>query len=599
MPSRQIQFRSTATVTRRPYGVALLVVLALLGLITALFVAGFAGTLVRQNLTEQRTADALAQAKAALVGYASNYPDEHLGRVFGYLPCPDRDGSTGEGTAATTCGATDVTVIGRLPWKTLELPPLRDGDGECLWYAVSGNFKNNPATNLMNWDTNGLITVMAPDGANFVAGGSGTTASATARAAAVIFAPGAILPGQDRALDAANPPGTCGGNYTVTNYLDSDSASSINNATAASATANGLSQYIAAFNSRRTAAATNTFNDRLVVVTPQEIFAEQSQKRGDFLPPLTDPTTGMLRAAADCIVQYGKTNWLGLSDKRLPWASPLGTTNYGLASNYNDASGQYSGRLPYIVNASAAIFTGTNNFPILGNGSILLPNPPNPTCAGWNATVAEFWNNWKDHVFYAVAKAFAPSNYFAASAANPCAVDECLTVDASTDVAAALIFSAEKVTGQTRNNDANPAYTSTDKGAVTNSLEGVNATAILQNTPNIATPRVFSKTPAGGNDTVMCIRVDPATGLYVDPTCAASSICTTDATALGGYRSGSVNNCNVGSNQVLAACQTLANRISANNCSCKKGAKDFISKKCLSAIVEPKCINAHTSLTAC
>ncbi len=587
--------------TRKPSGVALLAVLGLLGLLAALFVAGFAGNIFRQNQTDQRTADALAQAKAALIGYAANYPDEHPGRVFGYLPCPDRDGGTGEGTADTSCGGTDVTVIGRLPWKTLELPPWRDGDGECLWYAVSGNFKNNPSTSLMGWDTNSLITIMAPDGSNLAAGGSGSTAIPTRRAAAVIFATGAILPGQDRSLAAINPPANCGGNYNAANYLDADSSSLINNATASSTTPNALSKFIAAFNSNRTGAAANTFNDRLAYITPQDIFTNRAQLRSDFLPYLTDPNTGMLRAAADCIVRYGRTNALSPVDKRLPWAAPLAIGNYGTNGNYDDDATlpRYSGRLPYRTDNSAAVLSGTDNATVRTAGNVLLSSS---VCPGWSANVAEFWNNWKDHVFYAVAKAFAPNNVVAASLPNPCTADECITVDSATDVAAVLIFAGEKVSGQNRNNDANPAYTSSDKSTVTNYVEGVNATAIQQNTPNIVSPRVFSKTPAGGNDTVMCIRADPVTGLYVDPTCAATSVCSTDArppSGLAGYRSGNVNNCNAGSNKVLPACQTLADRIGTNNCSCKKAAKDFISKKCLGGFTDPKCQAADTTLTTC
>ena len=602
MLPREIRSASRATLTRKPSGVALLVLLGLLGLVAALFVAGFAGNLIRSNATDQRTANALAQAKEALIGYAANYPDEHSGRVFGYLPCPDTNGSGtgGEGTAVGTCGGTDVTVIGRLPWKTLELPPLRDGDGECLWYAVSGSFKNNPSTDLMSWDTNGLITVMAPDSSNFVAGGSGSTAIPTRRAAAVIFAAGAILPSQDRSLAATNPPANCGGNYNAANYLDTDTASAINNATAPSATTNALSKFIAALNSNRTGGATNTFNDRLAFITADDIFANRAQKRSDFLPNLTDPNTGMLRKLADCIVWFGQKNPLplGLADKRLPWAAPLTNNNYGDSTNYNDATGQYSGRLPYILDDTQA---ATLNLLLLGT-----PLPANQNlsnfCPNWN-TYNEFWTNWKDHVFYAVAKAFAPNNSAVASLPNPCAADECITVDSATDVAAVVIFAGEKVSGQNRNNDANPAYTSSDKSAVTNYLEGVNATAIQQNTPNIASPRVFSKTPAGGNDTVMCIRTDVVTGLlYVDPTCAATSACSTDARApsgLAGYRSGNVNNCNAGSNKVVPACQTLADRIGANNCSCKKAAKDFISKKCLGGFTDPKCQAAYTTLTTC
>ncbi len=37
-------------------------------------------------------------------------------------------------------------MIGRLPWRTLGLEPLRDGNGECLWYAVSGSHQRHPAS---------------------------------------------------------------------------------------------------------------------------------------------------------------------------------------------------------------------------------------------------------------------------------------------------------------------------------------------------------------------------------------------------------------------------------------------------------------------
>jgi type II secretory pathway pseudopilin PulG len=581
-------------------GVALLVLLGLLGLIAALFVVGFAGNLTRQNEADERTANALAQAKEALIGYAANYPDEHAGRVFGYLPCPDRDGGTGEGTADTACGGADVTVIGRLPWKTLELPPLRDGNGECLWYAVSGNFKNNPPTDLMNWDTNGLITIVAPDGSNFVAGGSGSTAIPTRRAAAVIFAPGAILPGQDRSLAAVNPPTNCGGNYNAANYLDTDTASAINNASASSATSNALSKFISAFDSNRTAAATNTFNDRLIAITPDDIFLRRAEMRSDFLPYLTDPNPGMLRRAADCLVWFSQNNGspINSADVRLPWAAPISLSNtgtaYGTATNYADSTLQYSGRLPYLVSVSAS---ATNNSPVQGTGGRLLNQPPCPNLY-WDATTDAFWSNWKEHVFYAVAEAYAP-NSPSPTPANACALTECITVDGVPGFAAVVIFAGMKQSGQSRNNDANPAYTSADKSSAANYLEGVNATAILQNSPSLGAPRQFSK--VGGNDTVMCISANPGTGLlYVDPTCSIpTSTCTSNANSLAGYKSGNSNNCKVGTKSVLAACQNLADTISSNNCSCKKPAKDFISKKCLDGFTDPKCLAAYTSLSAC
>ncbi|MGH8677308.1 MAG: hypothetical protein ACREUQ_03010, partial [Burkholderiales bacterium] len=245
-----------SSTARRQRGVYIIAVAVLLGIAITLLAFGLVSDLTRRNVSDQTTAEALEQAKQALIGYAIAYRDRipptgARANVWGLLPCPDVNGSgTGGEGVATACGSKDVTVIGRLPWRTLDLPPLRDGSGECLWYALSGNFKNNPKTDLMNWDTNGLIEIMAPDATGFVAG-----ATPTQRAVAVIFAPGAILPGQTRSLAAINPPVVCGGNYTATNYLDA--ASGINNATAASATANALSRFIAATDSERTPVTTD------------------------------------------------------------------------------------------------------------------------------------------------------------------------------------------------------------------------------------------------------------------------------------------------------------------------------------------------------
>src|SRR5882672_3976399 len=118
----------------RQRGIALLIVLALLVLLVGTVMVGFTGDLARQNRKQQQTTDALAMAKEALIGYAAKDPNQP-----GVLPCPDSDN---DGSADSPCGATGVTAIGRLPWKTLGLPDVRDGAGECLWYAVSANFKN-------------------------------------------------------------------------------------------------------------------------------------------------------------------------------------------------------------------------------------------------------------------------------------------------------------------------------------------------------------------------------------------------------------------------------------------------------------------------
>jgi hypothetical protein len=91
---------------------------------------------------DEATARALAQAREALIAHASDRP---IGPVVGpgFLPCPDLDD---DGWAESICGSLagdrgQQQRLGRLPWKTLGLPDLRDGHGERLWYAVSTRYK--------------------------------------------------------------------------------------------------------------------------------------------------------------------------------------------------------------------------------------------------------------------------------------------------------------------------------------------------------------------------------------------------------------------------------------------------------------------------
>ena len=567
-----------------------------------LLVIGHVRNVQGDSTADGRSILALSQAREALIGYAATYREFHPNEVFGYLPCPDR-GTTAEGQAQPACGSTDVTVIGRLPWKTLDLPPLRDASGECLWYAVSGNFKYNPKTaDLMNRDTNGLIEVMAADGTRFVAG-----ASPQQRAVAVVFSAGAILPGQDRAFATTNPPTVCGGNYVPANYLDTDVASSIDNA-AGSTTANALSRFIAAEHADRTPASNDAFNDQLMPILPDEIFARHLDKRADFESTLTDPLTGMLRKATDCLVAYGRSNnFYGTQGKFLPWAANLDVSEFGDQANYEDWLNQLSGRLPRAVDTSA------NNGNWFHENTNYQPTPMliESRCSDWNSVDA-FWENWKDHIFYALARAHQPTvgNHYAHDD-DPCDDDECIDVEdqdgIKTDMAAVVIFAGAKQPGQVRNNNANPSYSSTEKAQPANYLEGGNVAAINAN-PSAGDPnRLFSKIT--GNDTIMCLVTLPAGSnyeLFVDPTCGMSAACTNDGDDLAAYRIGASNDCRVGTSGIKTACQDLAERIDINNCpgagatySCERAARDFLSFECLQGFASAKCQLAHTTLTTC
>ncbi len=184
------------------------------------------------QITRDRiTAAALAQAKDALIGYASTYKDANPNVPFymnGYLPNPDLGpGENQEGKAVGNFSGNrkDYSVIGKAPWKKLGVTPPRDGQGECLWYVVSGRFKNTPLTDELNWDTQGQIDIIDGNG-NPIA----------SNVAALLVAPGRPQTGQNRARP--DPTDTqyiqCGGNYNARNYLNSYFTGSTNNRVAPS-----------------------------------------------------------------------------------------------------------------------------------------------------------------------------------------------------------------------------------------------------------------------------------------------------------------------------------------------------------------------------
>ncbi len=189
-----------------------------------------------------KTGQALVLAKQALIGTSvgsDNMP--------GALPCPD---TNNDGTS-NTCSA--GTSIGRLPWKTLGLTDLRDGDGECLWYAISPIFRNTLAISTrgssqpaLNTNTLGSVQVLNEQ------------ALPVDTVIAVIIAAGSPLSGQSR-TDLGST--VCGGNVTASNYLDA--SNSINNATG-NRSGNNLKFIMGKID--------NTFNDKLIYITLEDLY---------------------------------------------------------------------------------------------------------------------------------------------------------------------------------------------------------------------------------------------------------------------------------------------------------------------------------------
>lgn len=203
----------------RQRGAAFLILALMIGIAaTALIVS--AGTSTNDKLgAAEKTAQALAIARDALIGFAIGVAD--TAPRLGDLPCPATNYSTG--IAASTCSSVSSRQ-GYLPWNTLGLPQLYDGSGAPLLYAVSNGFKNSPRTGTLNSDTSGEFSVSGEN------------------AIAIVFAPGPPIGTQDRNA----------GTFNIANFLELRNADG--NATF------------------ENSAESDTFNDRLIWITPRAFF---------------------------------------------------------------------------------------------------------------------------------------------------------------------------------------------------------------------------------------------------------------------------------------------------------------------------------------
>ena len=380
---------------RRQSGNAFILLALLVFAVTAAAIVLEAAAPRGQADRRRETERSLAEAREALIAYAADRPVSTLVGP-GYLPCPDLDN---DGWAEATCGSLDGSSgqeqrLGRLPWKTLGLPDLRDGDGERLWYAVSSKHKG-----LLNCAASAACVDMSPDAALGTitvrdAGGAllhdGTIAEAyRAReggAAAVVIAPGAPLarlsgeasPGvpqvrecgadcDDHGRCLTDPPqraATC----DPRNYLDrapgarfhdEDNAAFVDRNDTAGRAMN-VDGFIAG--PVRTADGGIAVNDRIVAIG-----------YGDLMPRV------MRRVAIEA-AQCLRTHAAAAS---YPWAAPACAQAAGGASAWMPAEGVRFGRIPDVAWAA--------------------------TCNLSSASAHSWWKAWRANVFYALAPSYAPS----------------------------------------------------------------------------------------------------------------------------------------------------------------------------------------------
>lgn len=384
----------------RQRGQALLALLVILGIgFSAAFFA-----LARPTYSaierDKITAAALAQAKAALVGYAVGVNNLAGGDRPGDLPCPDINDSGGFGTSCDT----PATRIGRLPWKRLGLPDLRDGDGERLWYAVSNNFKYNTRTacvapgdaGCLNSDSRGTITIRNTAG-TVINDGTNPNPFTPSGVIAVIFAPGAVL--QRQGAGAPQDRSCTGGSCTAAgvctsspvtntpkcnpvNYLDVLTGTEDNADFVDGSNTNGFINGVI-----RDAAGNAIVNDRLLVITYEDLMPVLQRR--------------VAKEVLNCLTAYAGN---AQNNGRYPWAAPVAN----ITPPYADAVDTTFGRVP-----------DTLNFTELGGagGVANLSCPISPTVCmspNWPAscgiTQGSWWTNWKEMVFYGVADAYKPAD---------------------------------------------------------------------------------------------------------------------------------------------------------------------------------------------
>lgn len=325
---------------KRAHGFVLIfVVLAMLTVFGVVLFGNFATGNPKGN-RDLQTAIALAKAKEALIAYATARADDV---APGEFPCPTIVAPT-SATYGVAAGGCATIRIGRLPWQTLGLPEILDGNNEPVWYALSTNFRpGRPVASKINGETAGSLTIYQNDG---------TTILAT-RVVAVIFSAGAPAGSQSRtnAVAFCTTTGTnIAGNTCAANYLEI--ASSRNNATNAG-------PYIAA-------KAVANFNDQLVYITTD-----------DFIPRIEDRIITMLKRTLN---DYYAVNGY------YPYAANYLTMT---PTSANCATNTFTGRLPNLIAPSCASLA---DWQPVGN--------PNGLPA-WFTT-----EQWNAGIYYAIGKAY-------------------------------------------------------------------------------------------------------------------------------------------------------------------------------------------------
>lgn len=248
--------RAPPSLPRHQRGALLILLVIALGILAATVFVGMLSSSGIQIERDKKTSAALAEAKAAIIGFALANQD-----TPGGLPYPDRaaDGNYDGHGDCVTINFNSSQLLGKFPTlvedgcgasiPAFETDP-RDATGERVWYAVSQNLVKQAGGNLLTINTTTLAT---PQYWLTVRDQNGNVLSD--KVAFIIIAPGVALAGQSRA----------GATPTAQNFMDSYT---INGTTYNNWDAD--LDFIAAPPTPPTDTI-NHFNDRLLYVTTAEL----------------------------------------------------------------------------------------------------------------------------------------------------------------------------------------------------------------------------------------------------------------------------------------------------------------------------------------
>ena len=391
----------------------------------------------KHELSKEKTRTSLLEAKEALLSYAVEFLAENDMGTMARLPCPDVSNSWNfEGSQDPTCGDKGANSLGLFPFKTVGLGKLEDGNGQCLWYAVSGSYKNSPDMDLVNWDTNGMLTVEDENG------NLKHSSDPSEYPVAVLIAPGAVLSGQNRTPDAALP--LCAGNYNRSNYLESGS-----NLDYSAYTSDDVGNVWSFLDASLSSSLENPdSNDQIVYITRKELWDRIKKTRQLATDSAsTSPIKDLTNQLAECLVEYGDET---PANRKMIFAGKLVLPDYEDKSNYKDKAGRLFGRFPQDIRESNHLYSPMK-LTHTSEKQFVASSAANGFCETKTGLDGSLWGNWKDHFFVVVAKDFAPDSTIPFS--NRCTSfpgSNCLSINGRTNVAAIIFFAKERSGSQNR-----------------------------------------------------------------------------------------------------------------------------------------------------